>query len=482
MRSLCSKSRTTICPGVCIVGTTGKLGDYCLCIDGYSCNASTRRLLAPGHNCANDKECITSICALIENGGSPRCLLGKNDGDPCNKNNDCHNDNCSMRFCQPTGMVTGSLGAVCNNQAHCLLIYTCVSTTGQSGGVCSHPTSDLRGPCSSNSDCYPLLSCIEGSCLFNNLAPNRNTPCIDSMQYDKDFKVCVNNVGITCNDRTMCPAQCTGPATITRYIVDNTTATAESILILPTREAVKKFLILANISVFILVPIGILLTNIDPRFLMTGVEGIWTDDSGTVLIMQQDKSLFASQYPATTKNIPKWSPYNGGRQLDEDGNPITIQEFAINSTGKAAILTTSNQVYEKPSTSMKYNAIDTEVSGHLGGIYLLGNTLGVVNSSGQHSATWLVKDKPTTMVIPNLSSQTHLIVQTSSAAVNFGGINAMFLCSNVSDDSFYIRTAVQGKEFSVPLACDESFVFAADPVFVRDKFVLYATSLSSCSC
>ena len=149
----------TICAGVCITSTTGELGDYCLCIVGYSCDTTTRRLFAAGQSCDNDKECITNICAPAKTGDKPICLLGRNDGYSCKNNYDCHNHNCSLGFCQSKGVVTGSVGATCSNQALCNEGYACTHKPNKQQGTCTHPTSHLGGPYETSADCYAPLDC-----------------------------------------------------------------------------------------------------------------------------------------------------------------------------------------------------------------------------------------------------------------------------------------------------------------------------------
>ena len=166
------------------------------------------------------------------------------------------------------------------------------------------------------------------------------------MQYDPTRDICVNDISISCNDRSMCLKLCHGNATITKYRIDNITATATSVAMPPSRASTKKFLVLANGSIFILTTAGVLCTDIDARFAMNGINNIWIDNSGTTLIAQRGNLLYESSHDPIKRYLPKWSPYNSGAQLDDNGKQITIQEFAVNSFGRALILTPDNQVYE----------------------------------------------------------------------------------------------------------------------------------------
>ena len=144
------------------------------------------------------------------------------------------------------------------------------------------------------------------------------------------------------------------------------------------------------------------------------------------------------------------------------------------------ILSADNIVFFK--RDKYYAKLNIDAPFKITGIILLGKGIGLVNPEGRVYTLWDTKDGRGTIVFPSIINiKIHgMSVRSSIHATNMGEVNAVFLCSNVHDDSFFIRAISQGREISLPIACDDNFIAVAGPDFIPDKFIFYVTSTSSC--
>lgn len=210
------------CSGLCVSGDTGNLNDYCPCNDGLLCTTQISGVTlckrAPNQPCNNDSECASLYC--LDN----ICSDKSPNAAPCTINSDCGSNNCSNGFCQPNGLITGTLNSACASScvtytgSNCNSGLTCSCVNGENlPGVCvsdnllgiNTPCS-ISNPCSNNLVCYNNLAneCSNNDenclCLFPYDNPNQidNTVCI--VNQSNLNGICFNNTLIGCDNNNQC--------------------------------------------------------------------------------------------------------------------------------------------------------------------------------------------------------------------------------------------------------------------------------------
>jgi hypothetical protein len=234
-----------ICSGLCATGATGGLNQLCPCGSGYLCSLQPGGMTlckgAGGTSCQIGADCASELC---QNNGT--CAAGSPNSFPCTMSSQCASGNCNNGFCQNPGVVTGTLGAACDNRdcislppgvtgARCEtsvsnpLICECISGVGQPG-TCVAATQGILSTCSTLSACSNDLVCLttnadvcDGNtgciCVFPYTDPNTQATgasCIEGMSAAQS--ICFNNNGLGCSSGGMCiNSTCGGPSILSIY-------------------------------------------------------------------------------------------------------------------------------------------------------------------------------------------------------------------------------------------------------------------------
>lgn len=230
------------CSGRCVSGPYGSLNQYCPCNQGYKCqpnNDGTNTCKGiSGTVCSNNRDCISNVCQ------NNVCMAGNPDSYPCTRDSDCNSNNCNNGFCQPSGMITGNLGASCAGNclnvpsgelgAGCTGSLVCACAYGNNApGVCIRSYNGIGDRCSTTNLCSSSLVCYNTSgmpcspddlscrCLFPYDNPNSGNICIPGMLADRTTgskSICLNNATLGCNSGSMCVSNsCIGPPVTVVY-------------------------------------------------------------------------------------------------------------------------------------------------------------------------------------------------------------------------------------------------------------------------
>lgn len=232
------------CSGVCVAGPYGGLDQYCPCNTGYKCqinnNGPNICKGVSGTVCTRNSDCISNVCKCDDQ-DTCICMSGNPNSYPCTKNSDCSSNNCDGAFCQPSGIITGTLGASCagdclpvpsgESGASCSGNTTCVCVYGtDTPGVCIQTNQGIGDTCSTHKICSNNLICYNSNgskCESNDLNcqclfpyTNPNTPvqniCISGMA--PRSSLCLNDTNLGCNSGTMCFSNsCIGPPVTAVY-------------------------------------------------------------------------------------------------------------------------------------------------------------------------------------------------------------------------------------------------------------------------
>lgn len=188
------------CSGVCVTGPYGAPGQPCPCDENSECVTliGGKRICKakPGIKCTSNDECINNLC--IEG----ICSSIKQNGQTCTENSQCQSRNCSEGVCQVSGVLTGSLGSICNKDAPCYSGLSCLD------GICSK-TRGIGDVCIN--DCLPPMICLDKKCSFPT-QPNtcqsgvcsKGFSCRDGLCYADIAQACVVNANCLsgkCSDR-----------------------------------------------------------------------------------------------------------------------------------------------------------------------------------------------------------------------------------------------------------------------------------------
>lgn len=232
-----------ICSGLCSTGATGGLNQLCPCGTGFICTQQLTGFRvckgAGGTPCQSSFDCVSGLCQT--NG---ICAAGSPNSFPCTMNIQCASGNCNNRFCQASGVISGTLGAACSGEcvpfagAGCSgtiaqpLNCECVAGTGVPG-ICINATQGVISACSISRACSNQLvcynvdatECISGEtgciCTFPYEDPNTQatgTVCIVGMASRGSLQRCFNNGGLGCDSGGMCVnSACGGPPVLAAY-------------------------------------------------------------------------------------------------------------------------------------------------------------------------------------------------------------------------------------------------------------------------
>jgi hypothetical protein len=221
------------CSGLCVSGPIGTANKYCPCEEKYICESQGINQVKlckgiEGAPCITDNDCselfICNSNNVCTNNGSRQI-----NSLPCVQNIDCESRNCSLGYCQPANMISGTMGSSCTGECLGLPDYsrcngsfnqnpltchcngpntsgTCVSDNNplltncnKTGVLCNEPfsclTNDLSKPCDTDN----ISNCL---CSFN---PIPNTPpCIEGMI--QNLNTCYNI--IPCSVDSQCVNGC----------------------------------------------------------------------------------------------------------------------------------------------------------------------------------------------------------------------------------------------------------------------------------
>src|SRR6185437_15452619 len=162
------------CSGVCVTGPFGEFQENCPCNQNLRCvtlrNNHSICLGDVEFACTTGSDCASSICL-----GSGFCQQFQVPSQPCPYNDACEpGSSCDgFGFCQPTGFVSGEIGAVCellapppgtgtpSQGAGCDVGNFCSTVSpGIFGFTCQAATSGLGQVCNSINVCAPPSLCI----------------------------------------------------------------------------------------------------------------------------------------------------------------------------------------------------------------------------------------------------------------------------------------------------------------------------------
>nr|QBK93529.1 MAG: transmembrane protein [Pithovirus LCPAC404] len=205
--------------GICIVGPSGGLNEFCPCDDpNLTCVISTANpegicKINVSQPCVNNFDCSTNACV------DGLCAFGRLLGQSCSNTDTCNVGlECSLGFCQNPGFTTGTEGAFCSDS----LGPICDQGLICENNVCVVATQTLGTPCTDILICAPPLICSTtigtGVCLFS------DTPNTCPIGVCFDSSTCVSN---------MCRGQSNQPCYINNQCLSNSCDTTDmSIFIL----------------------------------------------------------------------------------------------------------------------------------------------------------------------------------------------------------------------------------------------------------
>jgi len=312
-----------ICSGICATGPTGNLNQLCPCNIGYVCTLENNKMTIckgeGGTICEKNGDCASDLCL-----SSNICATGAQNSHPCTLNSDCGSNNCNNGFCQPLGIVSGTLGSSC--QGSCIQFpsgitgsncnspnLTCSCNSGENEpGVCVTATQGIVSSCSTLSSCTSDLTCFTsigttcgtGStgcvCSFPYTDPNVGTICIKGMT--SRIGSCFNNKALGCDSGGVCFSNiCSGPSVLAIYRFGVT----------GNNNLGTKYVGATDTEIYsTLGPTG----NILPHKMFS----ISNDQIDTIYLVDQKQGLFRFQYnPATSIIISNWTiliPHNANNK------------------------------------------------------------------------------------------------------------------------------------------------------------------------
>ena len=160
----CTKNATS-CTGFCEASGNGEFGEPCPCKDGYQCatdpSNSSRKicLKIPGSPCNATSECATQSCIGAVGDPYKTCQDPLTNGQTCTFNENCASSNCSLGYCQPLGVTTGTITATCG------INPTTEAPLCNSGlrcgddATCKPQIRDFNEPCDINNPCKLPFVC-----------------------------------------------------------------------------------------------------------------------------------------------------------------------------------------------------------------------------------------------------------------------------------------------------------------------------------
>lgn len=480
---LCSDSTDCItglfCSGRCATGPTGSLNSFCPCNSGYICTPQTNGYNickgSGGTRCDFDQDCASNFC----DGGI--CSSGFPNAHPCSSNNQCSSLNCSNKFCQEPGIITGNrgaacagicvgyTGAICNNGLAC----ECINGTGVYGS-CVTSTQGILSTCSNLSFCTSDLICINSSstacngqsgcfCAFPYNDPNTQvtgSSCINGMSPNNNF--CYNNSGLGCDSGSQCiNSLCSGSSVLALYQFTD----------INIQNVLTRFPGAINTSIIrgLSGPTGI----IKPYKMFAVSDG----PVDTIYLVDHNQGFFSLQYNSITKTvIVPWQlliPYqNNGRTLIDVGyNGSTFivafnQVTGINNNDVVYIGSTPSNLtlfnvqtgsglpgtqYTVSGTPLRINYIDISPSNDVsvggdvlissnGSIYIKPRlqtrySLGVVQGGSMNGTPMTNVTGPARFYFDNIESGG----RTGPAVCPENGTNAPIQCPSINNISFVGR-------------------------------------------
>jgi len=253
------------CSGVCVSGEIGGLNQYCPCDDGYICDLQKGGDMvckgASGTTCGTGLDCFSEICNISQGQTTGTCAGGFPLSYPCISDSQCESLNCSENYCQPIGIITGTIGSSCAGDcvgwigSSCSATGSaCICSEDNEPGICMEydigflaPCVPDYGVCADIFSCYnPTggtdLYCYPGDtgciCSFYTASPSYGpTACIGGMTAlsfqpplcpDSGMPClypCVNDIGRGCNSGGLfvCSTACNGLPVLTTFKFDSST-------------------------------------------------------------------------------------------------------------------------------------------------------------------------------------------------------------------------------------------------------------------
>jgi hypothetical protein len=155
------------CEEVCSLTKSGGLNQKGPCIQGLEeNNEGICKLSIDQEGCKINSDCINGSC--INN----VCLIKKENGLNCMKNNECISNNCNLFYCQDIGINTGEInsscnleyGPICNTNLSCYVDY---ANSKESYGFCEEEVNYWPyDNCNINNACIPPSICYNGECIM----------------------------------------------------------------------------------------------------------------------------------------------------------------------------------------------------------------------------------------------------------------------------------------------------------------------------
>jgi hypothetical protein len=354
------------CSGVCVIGETGGLNQYCPCNSGYTC--VTGRGAGPnlckgsgGAPCSDNADCASLACV------SGLCRSGQALGTPCSNSSACNPENtpggpaCSGGYCQLSGVTTGGVGAVCD-PAPCDIGLVCSrdpnNETG--GGICASSSSGLLQVCSITTLCPGGQVCLNSEA---ELCEKGNTDCVCRVSYPDPNQStegvcptgmvlfglrCFNGEGLGCESDNMCSPglRCAGGSTLTKYgFLSLNVQGSRSLAITPVN--VTSTADLAIKKLFTLGEVIYASCSADGECGAVGETGLW--DYGD------------------TPGVRVWRRVLAG-QLTRQGRTLTFIDASVGPTPTITVLFSESDGIQTFPTLYSYNLIDFSLTPLIAGI------------------------------------------------------------------------------------------------------------------
>lgn len=388
-----------VCSGRCAPPGNGLLNDFCPCGPGYVCTLSTggyyRCKGTGGATCSSGTDCYNDICA------QGRCVYSLPLAYPCSSDDQCSPNFCVGAggygsFCQPADLRPSVEGAAC---AGSCVGYTgsgcdyfdqglvCVCSEFGIAGKCTPANRGIGSSCDVNSVCADFLVCsgTTGRCGFPRPDPNDLLPsgtCVTGMSAVNGF--CLNSSRLGCDSGTQCSSGlCNGKEVVTVYSPSSNNLLGSKTLSVALVEdgptvlgkRPKRFYspsttgTYGNTLYLVDSSIGVYSSVISEY----NVEKFWSLDLASTPTMTVIDAVFqrGSFYVAFSTgtgdalysgpSLTSLSPYNGGVQLDINGNVLPIDTIDVSDSLDLMILSNST-VYVKAASESRYK-IQTVTNG-----------------------------------------------------------------------------------------------------------------------